>query len=168
MEKSCAERVDAVNAQIMNRCEELGIKEPFPQMVKEKELFFYKLEMICRCHSPLDLETNVQLLIDDYNKKMNPINKRLKEWPREAEKITLMEKKVEIIADFFQLLNRLHPFLNQQSTTDLVLMAKLLSEEGLTPALLEESYTSCWSLPLEWKQYLQEGMKAWVAERDRQ
>lgn len=49
--------------------------------------------------------------------------------------------------------------------TALVLLNKLLTEQGLTPAILDEPYVSSWSPLADWKTYLEEGMAKWQEAR---
>lgn len=119
------------------------------------------------CISPREDEKIIQQLFDNYNQKMDEINLKLKEKVLDKEINHLLQEKIEIIANLFQVLEWLHPFKDGQGRTDLVLLAKLLSEEGLNPAILEEPYTSTWSKPFEWKDYLSRGIELWRSEKAR-
>ncbi|QLH37514.1 MAG: Fic family protein [Parachlamydiaceae bacterium] len=58
------------------------------------------------------------------------------------------------MADFYQKLEWIHPFMDGQGRTDLVLLSKLLCDEGFNPPILMQPYISSWE-PLEtWKDYL--------------
>ena len=74
------------------------------------------------------------------------------------------EEKIVLIADLFQKLEFLHPFPDGCGRTDLILLAKLLSEHGAHPAILDKPYTSTFCPLLPWVEYLKEGMSKWELE----
>lgn len=76
----------------------------------------------------------------------------------------LPEKKIRCIADLFQTLEWLHPFRDGQTRTDLVLLSKLLCEQGFNPAFLEEPSASSFCFLDEWVSYLKNGMAQWREE----
>jgi hypothetical protein len=79
----------------------------------------------------------------------------------------LIEKKLVLIDDLFQKLDFFHPFPDGQGRTDLLLLAKLLSENGFTPSILEEPYMSSFSSREDWVAYQKDGMQKWQEEEKR-
>jgi hypothetical protein len=110
---------------------------------------------------PFLLEKIVKIFFDDYNNKIDGINKRIASCDNQDIIKIAVEEKIGVIADLFQRLEWLHPFKDGQGRTDLVLQAKLLSEEGAHPAILMKPYTSTTALLPEWQKYLIQGMKLW-------
>ncbi|QLH35503.1 MAG: hypothetical protein HWD61_04590 [Parachlamydiaceae bacterium] len=66
----------------------------------------------------------------------------------------LRDQKLEVIADLFQKLEWLNPFQHHQGKTDLILLSKLLCEEGFNPPIIPLAYTSSWTQLTDWKNYL--------------
>ncbi len=109
----------------------------------------------------------IPYLFDGFNRTLSEINEELLNTSlMEREKIdSLVEKKLVLIENLYQNLEWLHPYADGQGRTDLLLLAKLLSENGFTPAILEEPYMSSFSSREEWFAYLKEGMQKWEEER---
>lgn len=105
----------------------------------------------------------LEALFDDYNSKIDQINQKLPAATLE-EIQQLQDQKIEAICFLYQMLEWLHPYQDGQGRTDLVLMAKLLSEEGETPAILNSPYLSTYASLQDWKAYLIQGMNAWRKE----
>lgn len=121
-----------------------------------------------RCSSSQDLETIVQSLFVNYQQKICELNSKLNNQnitSLESEINLLKLEKIEVIADLFQKLEWLHPFPDGQGRTDLVLLAKLLSEQGFNPPILEDPFFSTYSSPADWKEYLIESIQRWKTER---
>jgi hypothetical protein len=78
----------------------------------------------------------------------------------------LQDKKLQLIADLYQHLEWLHPYRDGQGRTDLILLSKLLTEYGFTPAILIEPYVSSFVIPTSWFQYLKEGIGKWKEAKD--
>jgi hypothetical protein len=106
-------------------------------------------------------------LFDAFNRAVSEINQELiNTSPSEREKIdSLVERKLVLIDNLYQNLEWLHPYPDGQGRTDLLLLAKLLCENGFTPAILHEPYMSSFSSRQEWLAYLKEGMQKWEEER---
>jgi hypothetical protein len=83
-----------------------------------------------------------------------------------SDTLEIKEKKLELIAELFQILEWLHPFEDGQGRTDLILLGKLLSEYGFTPAILDEPYVSTYVPLKQWIEYLKAGMQKWQQLRD--
>jgi len=159
----CREKFLALNKYIMQFSNQFQI--PTIAWISAWEDTGIKIEY--RCTSSHDHERIIQFLFNDYRQKIDLLNMKLDETTSTSEIDTLVSDKVEAIADLFQKLEWLHPFPDGQGRTDLVLQAKLLSEEGLSPAILQNPYVSTY-LPLpEWKAHLLEGIKKWKEEKGR-
>jgi hypothetical protein len=122
---------------------------------------------LCFFYSQAWFQMVITTLFLDFNQTLSEINEELINTPlTEREKIdSLVERKLVLIKNLFQNLEWLHPFRDGQGRTDLLLLAKLLSENGFTPAILEEPYMSSFSSREEWLAYLKEGMQKWEEER---
>jgi len=108
-----------------------------------------------------DVEKIVQILFDNYNHSIEEINSKFSNCGSKAQAERLLDEKITLIADLYQMLEWLHPFPDGQGRTDLVLLCKLLCEQGLNPAILEQPYMSSYSTLQEWKDYLVKGMLLW-------
>jgi hypothetical protein len=155
-EKTWEKRAHDINGYIEKICADLHV-EKFLSVSKYDQ----RLKVMYHCVSVQEQEQVVQELFDRYNKKINEINTKLQQSCTQDQSSQLLDEKLTVIADLFQKLEWLHPFQDGQGRVDLVLQAKLLSEEGFNPPILEEPYTSTWSLLPEWKEYLVRGMKLW-------
>ncbi|MBS3904972.1 MAG: hypothetical protein KGZ39_06570 [Simkania sp.] len=116
------------------------------------------------CSSPAQHEHCITLLFKRYHQKIKAINVKLSQSVNEEQAEQLKRDKIEEIARLFQALELLHPFYDGQEATDIVLQSKLLSEEGLNPAILGEPSIAKISLLSEWTQYLAEGIERWKIE----
>lgn len=156
---SLIEKVKSMNTDLEFLCNRLHI----PKIVNIRaegedvfvDYFFFPVQ---------DFEKIVQSIVDHYNDTMQGINATLSTCSDEKEKASLMQEKIKAIAQIYQLLDWLHPFPDGQGRTDLVLLGKLLTEEGLNPALLNEPYFSSYSTLSEWQKYLSKGTELWKDE----
>lgn len=119
------------------------------------------------CCNPKEHEKIVQALFDRYNSEIDQINKRLKNSSSNDDVQSLLNEKVDAVAHLYQMLEWLHPFIDGQGRTDLVLKDKLLCEEGLNPAILDEPYTSTYSTLSNWTSDLKIGMERWKKEANK-
>jgi hypothetical protein len=103
----------------------------------------------------------VPRLFDRYNQKIDGINAKLKNAYTDEQIQEYRRGKISAIAEFFQLLEWLHPFPDGQGRTDLVLLAKILTDQGFNPPILEEPYFSSREPLIEWENYLSKGMELW-------
>lgn len=87
---------------------------------------------------------------------------------QQIEQAKTKDEKITIIADLFQKIEWLHPFVDGQGRTDLVLLAKLLTENGIHPAILREPYVSSMSTLSEWNASLLEGLELWEREVEKE
>jgi hypothetical protein len=108
-------------------------------------------------------------LFEAFNRTLSEINEELINTPlNEQGKIdSLVERKLVLIDNLYQNLEWLHPYPDGQGRTDLLLLAKLLCENGFTPAILDEPYMSSFSSREDWLAYLKEGMLKWGEERNK-
>lgn len=110
---------------------------------------------------PSQIEKFAEKMIASYNEKMKSLPSDPNERTPEENELAL-----RYIANLFQELEWLHPFFDGQGRTDLVLLVKLLSENGFNPAILYNPYYSSFE-PLEkWITYLKKGMETWRVEFD--
>ncbi len=105
------------------------------------------------------LEKDISTLFEKYNKNIEHINQKCNQAASNMSEA--VDEKIDAIADLFQMLDWFHPFPDGQGRTDLVLMSKLLCEQGANPAILDNPYFSTERTSEEWKKYLREGMKLW-------
>lgn len=111
--------------------------------------------------NPTEIEETIHKLINDYNEKIQKFPSNPVERSPEENELAL-----KYIAELFQNLEWLHPFFDGQGRTDLVLLAKLLTENGFNPSILYNPYYSTFE-PLEkWISYLKKGMEAWKREKE--
>ncbi len=125
-------------------------------------------------YSRAELERNnfyvvISKLFDAFNRTLSEVNEELNNASsNEQEKIdSLVERKLVLIANLYQNLEWVHPYPDGQGRTDLLLLGKLLSENGFTPAILHDPYMSSFSSREDWLAYLKKGMQKWDEERNR-
>lgn len=114
---------------------------------------------------PVKLEKLVQALFDQYHQKMSHLNAKITSNPENPQK-ELRNQKLEAIADLFQKLEWLNPFQQDQGKTDLILLSKLLCEEGFNPPILRFAFTSSWAPLQEWTEYLKKGIELWQEKKN--
>ncbi|MEX0962097.1 MAG: Fic family protein [Simkaniaceae bacterium] len=117
--------------------------EEMDKVVGVRYPLFKSSEEIHRC---------VDFLISEFNEKIEGCSE-----PNE---------KLKLIANIFQQLEWLHPFLDGQGRTDLVLLGTLLAKHGFNPAVLKEPYISTWTNLEQWTSQLIEGIERWSASED--
>lgn len=150
-EKGWQEKIKKINDYLESISAQLVTSEPIAYLsIINKTLIQVYYGRI----GPTQLERVIQTLFDSYNQKMSAVELGSKE----------IDQKIDLIAELFQTLEWLHPFEDGQGRTDLVLLAKLLSEAGANPAILEEPYFSSYSLLPDWKDYLLNGIERWKTE----
>jgi hypothetical protein len=162
LETQWNEKKAILNQYIESRCEKLSIPILFTL-----DYHLPKIQLIYKNLTSNEVEQIAQVLFDNYNNSIDGINSKLKNCKTEEDFEKLLDEKIDVIADLYQMLEWLHPFPDGQGRTDLVLLAKLLSEQGLNPAILERPYFSTWAPISEWKDYLSNGIKLWQEERSR-
>lgn len=178
-EEDWNKRIEEINSYVsdlclsMNVCAFVSISKAEQELLLEYNgLFSSEFEKLVQMASgslnenPEKIDKIVQVLFDRYNQKIGEINLKLAGIVIKDQEKQLLEEKIEAIAELFQLLEWLHPFLDGQGRVDLVLQAKLLSEEGIVPAILEQPYFSSYSLLPEWKKYLLHGIECWKIKQN--
>ena len=158
-EEFWARKVELLNDHIFQMCNFLDVPKFVSISIVNKVL---RVDYIFS--DTRKIEEIAEKLFDCYNEKIDVINRQLQNFCTEIDEAKLIDKKIEAIAELFQFLEWLHPFEDGQGRTDLVLMAKLLSEQGSNPAILNDPYTSTNSLFSEWKGDLLQGIEKWKAE----
>lgn len=153
------------NSKIIKQLEEtqkrLHLSKPFIALknILGEEILIYAYYLH---ENPKEIETVIHKLINDYNEKMQTLPPDPMERSNEENEFAL-----KCIAELFQNLEWLHPFFDGQGRTDLVLLAKLLTENGFNPSILYNPYYSTFE-PLEkWISYLKEGIEAWKVEKEK-
>lgn len=147
-----------VMAQLKRTQERFNFSKPFAEL---KINATYE-ETIVSLHylycDPVEIEQVLRMLLDEYNEQMQTL-------PPNAVRSSEENKyALTLIAELFQNLEWLHPFFDGQGRTDLVLLSKLLTENGFNPAILYQPYLSTFE-PLEkWIDYLENGIEAWKKE----
>ena len=108
----------------------------------------------------------IPILFENFNISLDEIDKQiLRTGWHQREKITVLaRRKLALIAHLYQDLEWFHPFPDGQGRTDLILLAKLLSENGFTPAILNDPYMSSFSSGEDRIAYLEEVMEKWQKE----
>ena len=113
---------------------------------------------------PEELEKIVEDLFNRYNEKIVFINTKAKYFNTDQQIQKLQRERISAIAELFQLLEWLHPFGDGQGRTDVVLLGKLLTEQGLNPSILDDPYFSSHHPLEEWEDYLLAGIERWKTE----
>lgn len=155
-EKTWTDKANLLNSYVEEICEELKIPK-FVRIKVDNQLFRLDYASL----SPEQHDEIAHLLFDRYNQKMADLNADLKIADSKEVISRIQDQKLTEIAHLFQMLDWLHPFIDGQGRTDLVLLSKLLTDEGFNPPILEEPYTSSWSTLDDWKEYLKQGMASW-------
>lgn len=147
-------RISEINAAIQKFSSELQIP-----VVASLEREYGTASYTYAKMDPLKFEELVNVLFEQYNQKIDSLNSKIKSKSEFSEE--LRDQKIEAIADLFQKLEWLNPFQHDQGKTDLILLSKLLCEEGFNPPILRLAFTSSWTLPKDWKDYLKAGIQQW-------
>jgi len=161
-------RILVVNSEISKISEEIGLNKPYATLTIYAE---GEILVSYRHLSQEELEKSVEALFDQFNKKalvlQNDLKKKLEN--SNSEDIMQVQKQYETdirhcIAKLFQALEWLHPFPDGQGRTDLILLAKLLTDYGLHPVILEQPYASSIFPFEEWDSQLVTGLDNWANE----
>lgn len=159
-EKLWQKKAREVNDYVSKICDDAHIPR-FVTIFKSDDYFYVDYTAL----KPEEHEKIAEFLFNQYNDKIAECNAKLMKAASSEEIARIKEEKLEAIAHFYQMLEWQHPFPDGQGRTDLVLLSKLLTEEGFNPAILEDPYFSSWSTLEEWKPYLADGIKAWQEAR---
>lgn len=149
------ETISLVENQLEETQKRLELAKPFAH--------FRLIDLNIHCDynysNPVEISKILVKLIDDYNKKISSIPSDFTQRTDEQNELAL-----SYIAEFFQNLEWLHPFYDGQGRTDLVLLTKLLTENGFNPAILYHPYLSTHEPLAKWISYLKDGMNDWKKE----
>lgn len=152
-------RIQRINEYIASICEVLQMPK-FTELSIKSHLI--KTDYIVLKES--EFMEIVEALFDRYNAQVQKINEQIKQCVCSNTLEKLKKDKLIAIAELYQLLEWLHPFKDGQGRTDLTLLAKLLSEEGYNPAILEKPYFSTLATLPEWTEHLIQGVENWKEE----
>jgi len=132
-------KIDSINQYITKRSKPLGVSRiAYLTRHHEKIQIGYK---------GINLSHIVERLFAEYSKKISECRTD--------------KEKIRCIADVFQVLEWTHPFKDGQGRTDLILLSKLLAENGLNPPILDKPYFSSVSTLDDWADYLEKGIIKW-------
>lgn len=159
-EEKWQKKADELDNYVSKICQKLNIPK-FVTILKSDQKFYIAYTKL----SPEEHERITQLFFDKYNQKINELNGELKNARSDDEIQKIMNEKLKTIASFYQMLDWQHPFIDGQGRTDLVLLSKLLTEEGFNPAILDDPYFSSYSSLEDWTLYLIQGMQRWQEEK---
>ncbi len=137
---------------------ELNLSQPLVNIIMINE-GSPALRVIYTYKDPVVIEEITNKLIHDYNQKIGLLP--LDPFARNQEE---NELALRYIAELFQRLEWLHPFFDGQGRTDLVLLSKLLTENGFNPTILYDPYFSSFQPLDKWITYLKSGIEAWKEE----
>lgn len=109
-------------------------------------------------------------MLNIYRQSMHDLGLRtlkLLEVPDANEQKIIEEYRKEAlknIATLFSELEWLHPWIDGQGRSDIVLCNFLLAQEGLNPAILDNPYYSSFNTIPDWATYLKQGIAQWKNE----
>lgn len=154
--ESALESIEEVEKQFEALRLELNLPEPFATLTLLHTADGPKIIIKYLYQDPKGLENIVNKLIECYNAKMSqlpsdPLQRN------EEEK----ENSLRNVAELYQNLEWFHPFFDGQGRTDLVLLSKLLTENGFNPSTLYQPYFSTFEPLDKWVDYLKNGMRVW-------
>ncbi len=150
------QQVKDLEAEVAALAQELGLASfmTFEWEDKHKDniiIYYYPL-------SKEKTEKAVVYLFDRFNQKAAQIQEELKQTGEKGPYETSIR---QAIAELFQHLEWFHPYLDGQGRTDLILLAKLLTDYGLHPAILIRPYDSSVYPFAKWDKLLIQGLKLW-------
>lgn len=159
-------RINTVASEMYSISKEIGIEAPLIIWAGGDGITIAYRQM-----KQEELEIAVEFLFERFNKKAKQCQEELKSNLDHAtfEILPTVQALYETairqnIAELFQYLEWLHPFPDGQGRTDLILLAKLLTDYGLHPAILERPYDSS-TLPFaELDAKLVIGLENWEKE----
>ena len=136
------------------------MKHIAPNVSIKEDRFFIRYR---KTSSEFSFEVVISSLFSKFNSDLNEIDAQIIR--SVGKKVSdLAHQKLVLIGRLYYALEWGHPYPDGQGRTDLLLLAKLLSENGFTPAILDEPYMSSFSSEEDWIAYLEEGMQKWQSE----
>jgi len=157
--ESAIESAKQVRKELKATQEALNLTKPFASIKINTTLAEPAVNIQYNYQNPNEIEEIVNTLINQYNDKINKLPS-----PYDQRNTEENELAIRSIAELFQNLEWLHPFFDGQGRTDLILLAKLLSENGFNPSILYQPYFSTFEPIENWISYLKEGIEAWKKE----
>lgn len=164
-------QVSVLTSEIDALAKELGFEDPLVLIEwedNEKDCIILRYPRLSKEKS----EKAVIYLFDRFNQKARDIQNELKSNLENAnpEELPAIRTQYETdirqtIAKLYQHLEWVHPFVDGQGRTDLILLAKLLTDYGLHPALLMRPYDSSILPFAKWDEQLAFGLKIWNLEK---
>lgn len=151
--------LNQINIELANLQQKLHHSKPLATLTLNSSLDTPFITINYNFMNPVEIEEIVSQLIINYNDIINSL----------PEDTTLRNEEqnqqaLRAIAELFQHLEWLHPFYDGQGRTDLVLLAKLLTENGFNPSILYQPYFSTFEPLDKWTHYLKKGIEAWKIE----
>jgi hypothetical protein len=143
-EGALPERVEGINDSIEKLSRSLGASKPLAKVAIESHGV---LRILYQEVSREEMEAVMDRLFDNFNKDM--------------ERLSSPKDKLKRIAALYQHLEWIHPCYDGTGRTDLIMLNKLLSENGFNPAILEKPYMCIFSPFQDWLSYLEKGMENW-------
>jgi len=147
------EEIEKIIVELEEIRETLKIEHPLVSIKKTDQIIyvFYKYNKID------DIEAIANKIFNEYYKNL--------EQPTDSEEEKL-EAALKAIASLFQKLEWLHPFADGQGRTDLILLSKLLVEQGFNPPIFYDPYLSTTSTLNDWIDYLKRGITKGREEKE--
>lgn len=155
-------KINATQATLAALSQHPTLKNAAPITVFEECGDFYVSYKEPKFHD-FSFEVVITYLFETFNRSLAEIDEQLINSALD-QKDALVYKKLVLIADLYQKLEWFHPFPDGQGRTDLILLSKLLAENGFTPAILDHPYMSSFCSLEDWTAYLIEGMQKWQKE----
>ncbi len=131
--------------------------------------------------SPDQLEHLTKQMIADFNSKIAELQQTTEKEAEDIKEISASDHRYDaltnlrskyqeavlpLIATLYAELEWLHPWIDGQGRTDLVMLSYLLCREGLHPCILKDPYYSTTHSIDEWTQYLQKGLDIYEIKRE--
>lgn len=146
-DKIVDDKIKKINTYIAEQSKLLGSTHPVAVLRLSACRKYVSIRYLC---TATEAETMVSNLFNLYNERIS--------------RAETEDQKIDCIAYIYEMLEWIHPFHDGQGRTDLVLLSKLLTENGINPSILDYPYVSSFNLFGEWKEYLKNGIEAWRKE----
>ncbi|CAM2961465.1 Fic family protein [Legionella worsleiensis] len=151
--------MERVNVELVNLQKKLQLSKPFATLRLHASVDTPFIRVNYTMTNPVEIEETLDKIIAQYNTVIQSLPKDI-----HLRHATHNEQALRAIAELFQNLEWLHPFYDGQGRTDLVLLSKLLTENGFNPPILYQPYFSSFEPLDHWVSYLKKGMEAWKSE----
>lgn len=152
-------RVEVIRAQVHKIMIKYGLEKDICTFEKQTE-------------TSHNIKIKVEYIITDNAKLEELVEKFFQDFREIIENLPLPRERNEsereialrAIAELHQNLEWLHPFHDGQSRTTLIVLRKLLIEQGFTPGLFKNPFFAAFATLDEWVEYLKEAMEKWKIE----